>query len=70
MRQKASAQAFATAYSVSRLTSVPPATSTQARALPSAMPASSSPTLPMKPESGGMPARFMAGMKNSTPTSG
>ena len=30
----------------------------------------SSPTLPRKPDIGGMPARFIAGTKNSTPSSG
>ena len=38
--------------------------------LPASVPASSSPTLPMKPDSGGMPARFMAGTKNRIPSTG
>src|SRR5690625_6032842 len=33
-------------------------------------PASISPTLPMKPENGGIPARFMAGTKNRIAISG
>ncbi len=47
-----------------------PATSAQAQPPPLSMPARIRPTLPMNPDSGGMPARFMAGTKNSTATSG
>ena len=34
------------------------------------MPASNSPTLPRKPDSGGTPARFIAGMKNRIASTG
>ena len=64
------AHVFATAYSVSRLVATPAATSVQASGLPSSCAAWSSPTLPMKPENGGMPARFIAGTKKSTASTG
>lgn len=61
---------MATTYSVSRLVAAEPATSSQAQPPPSATPARISPSLPMKPDSGGIPARFIAGTKNSTASIG
>ena len=69
-RQKARFQTLAMAYRVSRLVTTPPTTSTYASTPPYWTPASSRPILPTKPENGGMPARFIAGTKNSTPSTG
>lgn len=55
---------------MSRLVAVPAATSTQGSGPPTDTPAWSRPTLPRKPEKGGMPARFIAGTKKSTASSG
>lgn len=57
-------------YRVSRLVAADPATSAQAQAPPASMPARIRPSLPMNPDNGGMPARFMAGTKNSTASRG
>ena len=49
---------------------MPAATTAYASGVPTRRPASVSATLPRNPDIGGMPARFMAGTKNSTPSSG
>ncbi|SKS56815.1 Uncharacterised protein [Mycobacteroides abscessus subsp. abscessus] len=49
---------------------VPPATRVQASTEPCNDPASSSATLPMNPENGGMPPRFRAGTTNTKASSG
>src|SRR5512144_140824 len=69
-RQNALPQILATAKRVSRLVTTLAATRTQASGEPSATPACSRPSFPTKPDSGGMPARFMAGTKKSTASSG
>lgn len=70
MPQNTRPQTLATAYRVSRLVSTLPTTSDQASGVPTSTPDNSRPSLPTKPDSGGMPARFIAGTKNSTPRIG
>ncbi|CPU65575.1 Uncharacterised protein [Mycobacteroides abscessus] len=62
--QKALFHALTIAYSVSSDVTTDPTTSAHVSGVPWATPSSRRPTLPRKPDSGGMPARFIAGMKN------
>ena len=64
-RQKALVHTRAMTYSVSRLVTTLPPTRTHASAEPFCAPASSSATLPMNPENGGMPPRLSAGTTNT-----
>src|SRR5690625_38633 len=68
--QKARFQILAIAYRVSRLVATLDPVRIQPAVREYATPASISPTLPMKPENGGIPARFMAGTKNRIAISG
>src|SRR5829696_2453618 len=69
-RQNAMVHTRATTYSVSRLVRTPPPTSSHASTEPFCAPASSSATLPMKPENGGTPPRLSAGTTNRNASSG
>ena len=69
-RQNARFQARMSAYRVSSDVTMPPTISTYISGLPSVAAASNSANLPRKPENGGSPPRFNAGMKYSTAMSG
>ena len=62
-RQNARFHARMSAYSVSRLVTMPPTMSTIMIGVPTSAAASNSAYLPMKPENGGRPPRLTAGMK-------
>src|SRR5690625_4398011 len=68
--QKARFQILAIAYRVSRLVTTLAPMRIQPAVVEYSTPASISPTLPMEPENGGIPARFMAGTKNRIAISG
>src|SRR5699024_12666162 len=68
--QKARFQILAIAYRVSRLVTTLAPMRIQPAVVEYSTPASISPTLPMKPENGGIPARVMAGTKNRIAISG
>src|SRR5699024_9668508 len=68
--QNAFVQARDTAYRVSNLDTPEPATRTHAKGVALEIPACISPTLPKKPDIGGMPAKFIAETKNSRAKNG